>query len=315
MLIAGGCYRELCERPRWDALFGSGGRAALALAHLSKSVELHTYYPVGQLDDLSTFESAGVVVHASPSASGIAFAYFHPLSSPAIAPRRDSIVSNAPLLVDGQTVLRFGFIEGSAIVRAERAIFDPQSATIGDSFRENGSSAELLAIVLNERELSGVEATGDLDTAARRLMARERAAIVVVKRGAKGALVYQQDGQPNWVPAYESAAVFKIGSGDVFSAAFSFYWGEARLDAVAAANLASKSTATYCASRVLPLADVRDRPELRPVGSNHLGAVVIVGSANTLGARWLLEEAKSCIAQLAINAKLGRPKLRSRIFG
>jgi hypothetical protein len=119
-----------------------------------------------------------------------------------------------------------------------------------------------------------------------------------VKRGAKGALVYQQDGQPNWVPAYESAAVFKIGSGDVFSAAFSFYWGEARLDAVAAANLASKSTATYCASRVLPLADVRDRPELRPVGSNHLGAVVIVGSANTLGARWLLEEAKSCIAQL-----------------
>ena len=44
MEIAGGVYRELCCIPKWDAIFGSGGRAAAAVASLSPDSVLHTYF-------------------------------------------------------------------------------------------------------------------------------------------------------------------------------------------------------------------------------------------------------------------------------
>lgn len=40
--IVGELYQELCETPAWDAVFGSGGRAASALAGVSRSMQLHT---------------------------------------------------------------------------------------------------------------------------------------------------------------------------------------------------------------------------------------------------------------------------------
>jgi len=43
MDIAGGLYRERCYIPKWDALFGSGGRAAAAISILSPGGILHTY--------------------------------------------------------------------------------------------------------------------------------------------------------------------------------------------------------------------------------------------------------------------------------
>ena len=57
--------------------------------------------------------------------------------------------------------------------------------------------------------------------------------VVVVKRGCSGATVHRPGRDPVAVPAYRSARVFKIGSGDVFSAAFAHHWGERGLDAAA----------------------------------------------------------------------------------
>lgn len=41
--VVGGVYREYCVHPRWNAIFGSGGRAALAIATLDTPVVLHSY--------------------------------------------------------------------------------------------------------------------------------------------------------------------------------------------------------------------------------------------------------------------------------
>lgn len=168
MIIAGGCYRELCESPHWDSLLGSGGRAALALASIDPTVELHTYFPAGLRHVLHEIEASGVRVHATPSQSEIVFAYFHPLSTPTIAPPLTCISHHAPLQVSGKVVLRFGLAEGDAVVNADRAVYDPQNPNSAP-FRTNGSKANTLALVMNQRELFATGNSSDLHEAAQRI--------------------------------------------------------------------------------------------------------------------------------------------------
>ena len=299
MLIAGGCYQESCESPKWQALLGSGGRAAAAIARLSPSVELFTYRPQNRLADLYPIEALGVRVHATGTKSEVAFAYFHPLSNPAIAPKTMPV--EVPLHVEGGTVLRFGFMEGDAVVAADHAIYDPQRRRGAQSFAANGSRAETLAIVLNEGELAAATTVEDVRVAAQTLLHRDRATVVVAKGGIKGAQIFMASGECAWVPPYRSHRVFKIGSGDVFSAAFAHYWGEAHLDAVTAADLASRSVASYCGSRRLPLPPADQLHELVAIESPPSSLVCVHGSVATLGSRWVLEEARWCLQELGVS--------------
>jgi hypothetical protein len=41
--VIGGVYRERCLKPSWDHVFGSGGRAAIAIATMGTKVNLHAY--------------------------------------------------------------------------------------------------------------------------------------------------------------------------------------------------------------------------------------------------------------------------------
>jgi hypothetical protein len=52
MIVVGGCYRELCDHPQFDAVLGSGGRAAIVLAELCRKVKLATYQPSSLHDRL-----------------------------------------------------------------------------------------------------------------------------------------------------------------------------------------------------------------------------------------------------------------------
>ena len=66
MIVAGGVYYERCLTPNVVNLFGSGGRAAVALSGFSK-VTLHTFFPMSEEGDVSANMGAfGVetVVHA-----------------------------------------------------------------------------------------------------------------------------------------------------------------------------------------------------------------------------------------------------------
>jgi hypothetical protein len=299
MIIAGGCYTESCESPQWSALMGSGGRSASAVARLSSSVELHTYRSPERLHDLYPIEALGVRVFATPSQSEVAFAYFHPLSRPVIAP--DRIPRENSLKIEGATVLRFGFLEGDAVVKGETVVYDPQTIRGPRPFAENGSTANRLAIVLNEHEIRAITGETDVHSAAQHLFAQEGAVAIITKAGVKGALVFTRKQSPVWIPPYYSAEVFKIGSGDVFSAAFAHYWGEAALDAPTAADLASRSTAYYCGSRMLPLPNADRLSGFTPVGSQRPGKVCLLGSVRTLGSRWVLEEARWCLSDLGLD--------------
>ncbi|MGC6400334.1 carbohydrate kinase family protein [Sphingomonas sp. FW199] len=299
IVIAGGCYFEACEAPHWRALYGSGGRAAQALIGQGP-VALHTYFPKAREAELYPFIAAGIDVRAADSASALAFAYFHPLSDPVLAPLRSDIQRRPPIWAAGDAVLRFGFVEGEAIVRGRRVVYDPQSVGEFEPFGRNGSSAQELAVVLNAQELRAASRHDDLDGAARALVA-SGVEVVVAKCGVRGAFVHTRGRSSAWVPAFWSDSIFKIGTGDVFSAAFTYAWAHLGRDPVEAAHAASRCVSQYAASRVLPLPRPWDGPTRgRAIYARSDGQVHLVGSTARLADRWLCEEAAWRLQQLGV---------------
>ena len=283
--------------PEWHAEYGSGGRAAAAVAALSPATILHTYSPTRDSIGLDSLRRLGVDVHVHPATQGVAFAYFHPLSNPHIEPPRASIVQHPPIEVFGEAVLRFGFLEGDAIVKANRAVHDPQTSVHPAEFVANGSHAEELALVLNEGEVRALSGNSNVREAALTLLQSGGAEVVVVKAGARGALVAERGGVMTEIPAYRSNRVFKIGTGDVFSSMFALEWAERKQPPAIAAELASRSVAAYCSSGKLPLPADAQAPR-DPIVLKRPPVVLLEGAINTIGRRFVMEEARYSLAEL-----------------
>lgn len=285
--------------PAWNAVFGSGGRAAAAVSTLSPGCILHTYAEVFDSEAIASLKKLGIEMHLSPRPTAIVFAYFHPLSRPYIQPSPSEIECQPKIIVSGDAVLRFGFLEGDAIVDAHRAVYDPQTWRDPVPFGANGSVARELAIVLNELELRSATGLDDLKLAALHLMDHQGAVVVVAKGGIRGATVFEHGGRATSIPPYRSSRIFKIGTGDVFSAIFAHYWAEKRLPAVDAADIASRSVAAYCSVGRLPLTDDEIRHQV-PIRFTTPGSVLLEGTVDTLGQRYTMEEARFVLRDLGV---------------
>lgn len=299
MHIVGGLYHEICLRPAWNGLFGSGGRAALTVAGLSSETILHSYFQDFEHAALDSYRDKGIQLALKKSKSGVAFAYFHPLSQPHL--ETNGPKEQEPIKVAGDTVLRFGLVEGDAIVNARRAVLDPQGSMNSQDFRSNGSDAEQLAIVLNENELKTWADDQVPERAARELICAKQANVVVIKRGFQGATVVNESLKVYEIPAFKSPIVFKIGTGDVFSALFSLLWGEQDIDPVDAAYQASAGVAKYAANIRSPVRSVPG--DFTAVSGQPRGPVIVIGAKNTLGRHYAYEEAICRLGELGIDAK------------
>lgn len=298
MEIVGGLYHELCDFPRWRAIRGSGGRAAFLLAG-QVAARLHCYASARESAGIEELQARGVTVCAHSAPSGIAFAYFHSLSTPHIEPPPETLRPAEPFTVSGQTFLRFGLLEGDPVIKAAgRAVYDPQTAREPIPFHANGSSASEWALVVNARELAAIGGSEDLAAAAARAQADQGAAVVVAKCGPAGAQVFVRDTtRPVTVPAYQSDRVFKIGTGDVFSAAFAFHWAERGLPADLAADRASRAVSAYCDHPHAGLLE-HDKVERPPVPTGPGRTILLLGASETLGQRYVLEEARFRLREL-----------------
>jgi hypothetical protein len=293
--VTGGVYEEKCIEPFWDEIYGSAGRAAAALSGHTP-VDLVTYRAGTLRDGFDNLERAFGVSSSGPEiGSSVSFSYMHSLSVPHIAPRPDAIPQNDPLIVKSDVVLRFGMLEGEAVVNARRAIYDPQSAFAPKNFRENGSEADELVLILNRFEARKLSGKTDLEEALDFLMSTQEAKVVVIKMGGHGALV-AHGRERHRVPAYRSENVFKIGSGDVFSAAFALFWGVQRRPPAEAAELASRAVSFYVNSRTLPIpsADELAALPLEPV-SPQSGQIYLASPFFDIGQRWLVEEIRTLL--------------------
>lgn len=312
LTIVGGCYREVCLRPDWNQLFGSGVRAAAAVAKLLPTPpRLVTRAADRERRSLAflagTYDFA---LDTHPRPAPVEFQYDHPLTPPRLYPDRRDIGPVPSFEVEADCVLAFSFIEGDCRVAAGRLVYDPQAGRRAVPPSQAGLRSSHLAIVANLGEARamtlalGGSLAGDGHPATefgRFLLAREGAEVVVVKNGVEGATVVTAE-RTQLVPSFITPTVFPIGSGDVFSAVFASLWGAKNVDPFDAARLASAATAHYCHTRTLPLppdltplADVYEAGDAGARGAADRPLVYLAGPFWTLPQVWLLNESRRCL--------------------
>ncbi|PZQ78273.1 MAG: nucleoside 2-deoxyribosyltransferase [Variovorax paradoxus] len=300
MAIVGGVYEERCLRPDWYEVYGSAGRACSAIAAMDGKVDvtLHCYADLEIQEALttrSTLERTHLEVTAIPRTPR--FVYVHGLDRPHI---ERTPGPQPPITVHARSVLRFGMLEGEAIVDGDNVVYDAQSAQAPSPFIANGSQAKRLALVLNESEARSM--TGLRDAGAYQLIAAvrdlNRADVVVMKRGPVGALVLDASGQ-SLVPALHTKNVWKLGSGDIFSAHFALNWAVYERAAVESAHAASRATASYCQTGGFPNLEVVQAFDADPVIpskrylAGRIPKVYLAAPFFTLAQLWLVEQTRT----------------------
>jgi len=308
--VAGGTYLEICQVPEWRNVYGSGARAACAASSLCKGIELHTFVgPDCEADLRALCDAFSIALRIDSTPQTISFRYFHGLSTPAVWPLVQTLRPHPIITVSGDAILRFGMLEGSARVEGSHVVYDPQSVFDPRPFGENGSLADHLAVVLNRAEARALTGATDVDALADGIMSLMDAEIVILKQGADGALLVTQSGIRAHIEAFESPAVFPIGSGDVFSAVFAARWAEGHDDPISAARFASLAAAYYCSTRALPIppseSEIRSVvPELSVVLPKQRPGnrrCYLAGPFFNLGQRWVIEEAKAALESQGID--------------
>lgn len=303
MIVAGGTYREICEFPREEQLFGSGLRAAAALDEIStETTEFHTF--VGDDEIRGARRRAGAYgfnLHRTEIPDTVTYHYIHNHSR---AEKQSNLESNDRALgpISGDAILRFGLVEGTAIVEGERVVYDPQSE-VAQKFHENQSKAEELALVLNRREAESFSGEDPIDDILNDLTSGEPSAdVVVIKCGSAGAVVQFNDMTAE-IPVFETESVWNIGSGDVFSSIFAIYWAEQNLPADEAAEKASLATAHYCGTRRLPIptcpTDVEGFNPVRrePTIGDSGPSIYLAAPFFDPGEFWLMDQARDILVE------------------
>lgn len=316
--IVGGCYREICQWPPSEEVYGSAGRAAAMIAQLGQEGGV-TLYTVGtsvieeQLKE--SFPLLQCQINVERTTTSPDFIYEHPLSKPTITPSLTYFAKQTKHEVELEkaNIVCFGMIEAIVKVKGNKVVYDPQNAAAPLPFSELESQANELAIVLNQAEAysmytrlsSTTPAVSEtIETIAKYILRQENAACVVVKCGQRGAFVCSTEQEEQWVPAFETAKVYPIGSGDCFVAAFSFFWINEKMKPVDAARKASVSTAFYCDTRTFPdkasLANYEK--SLSPIKSLDLEnkSVYLAGPFFNLQEMWMINQARMALGNTGI---------------
>lgn len=302
--IVGGVYRELMVIPEHVDLLGSAGRAAVAIGPKRASIKLHTALSSAdrpKVERLATSNAFSTSV--TDTASTVSFSYMHGLDPPRIFPPPHTIHNKPKLKVTARRVLCFGAIDFDWRVTADQVVYDPQDAFGAKSFSVRASTARRLALVLNEYEARHI--TGKTGAAAmlRELYRIDDPEVVVLKCGPKGTIVSTAKGKVTTIPPLITPNVFKLGSGDVFSAFFAWAWMVEAFSAHKSAELAAQATAYYVSTRTLPIpktfiADNREyKTRFADLPPKMNQKVYLAGPFFTMTQRWLVEEARLYIAE------------------
>lgn len=304
--IAGGIYREICQFPERREILGSGGRAAASLDELDVDVELFAFVPESYAYEVRlNLANYNFRLSFAPSRHLVSFRWLHGLASPQQEPMFNVEDEVGTFAVSGDLVLRYGMVEGHAVVDADIAVYDPQAPLYAQYFTDNGSRANRLAYVINSVEATLLTGSENPSEQLNIIHLRENAAVVVLKQGPHGALV--SDGNSvRRIPCYKTENVWSIGSGDVFSAVFTYFWGLIGMPADEAAHKASLATAFYCNSAYLPLPRDFDNGILPPAcvpktRSGERRTVYLAGPFFTVAQRWLVDSLRETFRKLDIN--------------
>lgn len=294
LTIVGGTYFELCHEPSNKELYGSGLRAAAALSN--KGFEINFVSCIGQRDvKLADYYCKTFDISQSFKIipKTITFEYYHPLSKPIYYPETLDVHNLPEVIADN--ILFYGMIEATSKIKASYAVYDPQN---WHRFKDTGSEADHLALVLNKNEsllLSQLPNETDLQVVGKTLFTSEKAEVVIIKNGSKGALLVDSY-EIYEIPVFETESVWPIGSGDIFTAIFAWKWMIEKRSPAEAALYASKCTAQYCETKVLPLNLIKeDYKAISPKKKQN--QVYLAGPFFTLAERWFINHLRDLLIE------------------
>lgn len=248
--VVGGTYREIDYDDISIEIYGSGFRATKFLLENNCSVDFTT---VGNNDVIVYLKENqkvynGFTFECKEYNEIITFKYSFSLDQPTIFPHILTISKVEQLIVNAENIIAFGMLEADLILSAGKIVYDPQTPIKPKKFSEFGKAQELVYIV-NKNEASSIASSEDIDEIKNYFFIREKAKAFIIKNGPFGAILYLKNKEFK-IPSYITNNVNKIGSGDIFTASFGFYWITKGLSLEDSAIYASKSTAIYCDKKV-----------------------------------------------------------------
>lgn len=312
--IVGGTYKEYCAWPEHNTLQGSAGRAALCLSQLDPSLAIKLHSRIAEADKAGLEEifvfSKNCELDITYCPETTSFDYFHPLSEPKVTPTVPH--GDLPKIdltnEEIDSVVVFGMIEATPVVKCRVAIYDPQNTYNPILFSDTGSTTETLVYVTNSNELSFFYARKNSKPASVEVMSEwlskeEKAEVVVIKCGKRGVYAYSES-EKGWVAPYKTDKVFPIGSGDSFVAAFSYYWLVKGMKVVEAANRSSIAAAYYVSHKMMNNEQGLEifSKDIEPLDSMlEKKKVYLAGPFFTLSELWMVNEAKQYIESFGLD--------------
>lgn len=300
--IVGGTYQEACYWPAKNELYGSGWRAVRVFRTLcpDATISFHTAGD-GEVEKLLKIysRSENLIVTIAALSKRVGFYYNHPLANPVIY---NEGIEPLHLSVDGKKVIVFGMLEATVRVEGEWVVYDPQSPNNPISFKQIGGKANHLALVLNEHEAKQLSGKDDMFAIRDVLFENEGCECLVVKRGAKGAIVFaSNDDEGTRIPVFKTSHVWPIGSGDVFTTVFSYCWFSGRLP-VDAAMKASKAVAAYCdcAGEIDIISDLIETGKYEEFVPQKKGMVYLAGPFFTLNEKLFVSECRRLLLAMGV---------------
>lgn len=303
MIISGGIYDEIVVDPDSHEIFGSGLRAAGALANRDDQPVL-----IAPMDDASEEEATlvadalGVTLDLRTRRSErVGFRYITPISAPAVNGPNSRLVAGSRITGSDATALVFGLIEASVEeteIRARTVVYDPQRPRDAEPLNLGAMDAENFVVVANSKEIRRLGRHSEIREAASNVLAADpRVSGVVTKRGAAGCLItrrHRSSFSHTLTGAHPTARVWPIGSGDTFSAGLA-HGLDVGLDLIEAAEIGSAAAAYWCSTRspTLPrqLLDGDFSMLARPLQASA-PVVYLAGPFFSVAERWLVESVR-----------------------
>ncbi|AQX85143.1 nucleoside 2-deoxyribosyltransferase [Elizabethkingia bruuniana] len=248
--VIGGVYREINLDDLSTEIYGSGLRCTKFLLENKCDVIFHTAGNSEIEDYLKEYKK----VYPSFSFSRIdyneliTFKYSYALDQPDILPNPLKIRKTKNIEFKDYNIICYGMLETDFKVEGCRVVYDTQNSINPIKFSEFGVADELIYII-NFSEAKVISKCTELEDIKKFFFEEEKVTALIIKNGPHGAtLLY--DNKEVKIPSYITENVHKIGSGDIFTASFAYYWMEKKISLEDCAYNASKSTSYFCDKKI-----------------------------------------------------------------
>lgn len=244
--VIGGTYREIDYDDISMDIYGSGFRCCKFLLENKCAVK---YFTSGN-DEVENYLKENAKVYndfkfkCTESDNLITFKYNFALDNPNIFPHILNLKKTDNIQVNNENIICYGMLESEFTAIGGKVVYDPQTPIKPKKFSEIGKAEQLIYIV-NLNEAKAISSCNTIEEIKNYFFNEENAIAVIIKNGPFGAKLFYKNNEFH-IPSYVTENVNKIGSGDIFTSSFGYYWMIKNLPLEECAILASKTTSLFC---------------------------------------------------------------------